>query len=353
MTGLDPLSPELRIMTRGMIVLFALGICSPLRADEPIDLQKVGLPTALLAPEAVVTVGARTCLLEGPAFDESGNLFFSDVYNSKIYRLSTSGKVTLFRGDSGRTNGNTFDALGRLVSCEGTEQGIDGRRRIVRTDMQTERVTVLTDRYQGKRYNSPNDLCVDTKGRIFFSDPYYGEAISMLELDHESVYRIDPNGDVTRVLTQPTIERPNGVAVTPDNKTLYVADSNGRPGGNRTIWSFDLSEEGTPGKRKLVFDFGTGRGADGIKLDERGNLWVAAGIAFPRNSGETNSVPPGVYVITPQGQMIGRIPIPEDLCTNLAFGGPDRKTLVVTAGKCVYKIPLAVSGYHLYPPVTK
>ena len=103
--------------------------------------------------------------------------------------------------------------------------------------------------------------------------------------------------------------------------------------------------------RRLCRSLGPVRGGDGLRLDERGNLWVAAGIMFPRHAGETADVPPGVYVITPGGKLLGRIPIPEDLCTNLAFGGPGRRTLFVTAGKSIYRVPRAASGYSLYPPL--
>ena len=315
------------------------------------DLSKSPPPTGLLAPEATTAVAARLALLEGPAFDGDGNLFFSDVYAGRIYRMSPGGAVSVFRADSGRTNGNTFDAGGRLISCEGAEQGPGGRRRIVRTDLRTGAVEVLTERYQGKRYNSPNDVCADAKGRIWFTDPFYGDDRSALELDAEAVYRIDPDGTVTRVLSQSEIERPNGLALTPDGKTLYVVDSHTRPGGNRKVWAFDVADDGGLKHRRLVFDFGRGRGGDGLRLDERGNLWVAAGIMFPRHSGETADVPPGVYVLTPEGELLGRIPIPEDLCTNLAFGGPGRKTLFVTAGKSIYKVPLAVGGAALFPPI--
>jgi gluconolactonase len=307
-------------------------------------------PAGLLAPDAATSVAARTCLLEGPAFDGDGNLFFSDIFGNRIYRMAPGGALSVFRADSGRTNGNTFDARGRLVSCEGAEQGPGGRRRIVRTDVKTGAVEVLTDNYRGRRYNSPNDVCVDAKGRIWFTDPFYGEDRSGLEQDAEAVYRIDPGGAVTRALAPPQIERPNGLALAPDARTLYVVDSHSRPGGNRKIWAFAVGDDGTPGERRLVYDFGRGRGGDGLRLDERGNLWVAAGIMFPRNAGETADVPPGVYVITPGGTLLGRIPIPEDLCTNLAFGGPGRRTLFVTAGKSIYRVPLAVSGYALYPP---
>src|SRR5262249_55801186 len=231
---------------------------------------------------------------------------------------------------------------GRLISCEGGEQG-PGRRRIVRTDMTTGKVEVLTDRYDGKRYNSPNDVCVDAKGRIWFTDPRYGDQAGR-EMKEEAVYRIDPDKKVTRVLSQPDVEKPNGIAITPDAKMLYVIDSHPRVGGNRKIWAFDLDGDGKPGKGRLVYDFKKGRGGDGMRLDAKGNLWVAAGILNPRGEGEATDGPPGGYVITPTGKLLGRIPIPEDVITNLAFGGPDGKMLYVTAGKTLYQVRVSVTG---------
>ena len=201
--------------------------------------------------EGSTTIAARTCLLEGPACDALGNLFFSDIIGNRIYRMIPDGTLSVFRADSGRTNGNTFDAQGRLISCEGAEFGAGGRRRIVRTDMKTGRVEVLTERYEGKRYNSPNDVVVDIKNRIWFTDPFYGDDRRALELDVEAVYRIDPDGSVTRVLSQPQIERPNGLAITPDARTLYVIDSHTRIGGNRKVWSFDVAENGNLSGQRL------------------------------------------------------------------------------------------------------
>jgi gluconolactonase len=168
-------------------------------------------------------------------------------------------------------------------------------------------------------------------------------------MEVEAVYRIDPDGKVTRVLSQPQLQRPNGIAITPDGRTLYVIDSHPQVGGNRKIWAFTVGADGVPREQRLVYDFGKGRGGDGMRLDARGNLWVAAGISVPRGPGEDLSVPPGVYVLTPQGRLLGRIPIPEDLITNLAFGGPDRKTLYVTAGKTLYQVPVDVPGATLAP----
>jgi gluconolactonase len=281
-------------------------------------------------------------------------VFFSDIAGNRILKMDAKGAVTTFRADSGRTNGNCFDAEGRLVSCEGGEQGPGGRRRVVRTDMKTGKITVLTDKYEGKRYISPNDCCVDGKGRIWFTDPRYGADRTDLEMDVEGVYRIDKAGKVKRVLTQKEINRPNGIAVAPDDKTLYVIDSHPRVGGNRKIWAFDLAADGSPSRQRLVYDFGKGRGGDGMRLDLDGNLWVAAGINKPRgNPGESLDVPAGVYVISPKGKLLGRAPVPEDLITNVAFGGPGRKTLYVTAGKALYRFPVNVSGHAVYPPLDR
>ncbi|MCS7167327.1 MAG: SMP-30/gluconolactonase/LRE family protein [Gemmatales bacterium] len=331
---------------------FWLGVSAPSLGQAKPKLADVGLPTGLVPPDAQVTVAASVCFLEGPAFDGEGNLFFSDIAGNRILKMDPQGRISVFREDSGRTNGNTFDAQGRLLSCEGAEFGsAQGRRRVVRTDLKTGKVEVLTERYEGKRYNSPNDLCVDIHGRIWFTDPYYGPDRHILEMEHEAVYRIDADGKVTRVLTQPAIQRPNGIAITPDGKTLYVVDSHPQLGGNRKIWAFQVEADGSLSGQRLVYDFGRGRGGDGLRLDMQGNLWVCAGVLRPRGPGETDEVPPGVYVISPQGQLLGRIPIPEDLITNLAFGGPERKTLYVTAGKSIYRIPVNVSGYALYPPL--
>jgi gluconolactonase len=317
------------------------------------DLSKAPLPEGLVARDTVATPAAVVCFLEGPAVDAEGNVFFSDIAGNRILKMDAKGVVTTFRADSGRTNGNCFDAQGRLISCEGGEQG-PGRRRMVRTDMKTGKVEVLTDRYDGKRYNSPNDCCVDGKGRIWFTDPRYSADRSDLEMDVEGVYCIDLGGKVQRVLTQKEVDRPNGIAVAPDDKTLYVIDSHPKEGGNRKIWAFDLAADGSLSGQRAVYDFGKGRGGDGLRVDLDGNLWVAAGINKPRgNLGELLDVPAGVYVISPSGKLLGRIPIPEDLITNLAFGGRDRKTLYVTAGKTLYRFPVQVSGHAAYPPLER
>jgi len=340
---------KLKVVFAALLVLSA-GVLVGRNADNKTDLSRAPLPSGLVAPKAKAEVAALVCFFEGPAVDEHGNVFFSDITGNRILKMTSRGEVSVFRADSGRTNGNAFDAQGRLVSCEGLGLGPGGRRRIVRTDMKTGRIAVLTKRYEGKRYNSPNDVCVDGRGRIWFTDPRYGDRSGM-EMDVEGVYRIDADGSVTRVLSQPSVQKPNGIAVAPDGKTLYVVDSNDRRGGNRKVWGFDVSRKGKVGNRHLIYDFKQGRGGDGVRVDMKGNLWVAAGIRSPRPPNEVTDVPQGIYVISPQGKLLGRVPIPEDYVTNLAFGGPGRKTLYVTAGASVYKIPVTVSGYAVYPPL--
>jgi gluconolactonase len=328
-----------------IVVVLGPGICSCAAQD----LSKAPLPDGLVARGTAAAPAAVVCFLEGPAVDAAGNVFFSDIAGNRILKMDSRGAVTTFRADSGRTNGNCFDAAGRLISCEGGEQG-PGRRRIVRTDMKTGAITVLTDKYDGKRYNSPNDCCVDGSGRIWFTDPRYGADRSDLEMDVEAVYSIDNSGKVKRMLTQKEIDRPNGIAVAPNDKTLYVIDSHPKEGGNRKVWAFDLAADGSLSGQRVVFDFGKGRGGDGMRVDLNGNLWVAAGINKPRgNPGESLDVPAGVYVISPKGKLLGRIPIPEDLITNVAFGGPERKALYVTAGRTLYRFPVNVSGHAAYP----
>jgi gluconolactonase len=317
------------------------------------ELSGVPLPEGLVPRGAAAAPAAVVCFLEGPAVDAAGNVFFSDIAGNRILKMDAKGVVTTFRADSGRTNGNCFDAEGRLISCEGSEQG-PGRRRLVRTDMRTGAVTVLTEKYDGKRYNSPNDCCVDARGRIWFTDPRYGADRADLEMDVEAVYCIDTTGRVKRVLTQKEIDRPNGIAVAPDQKTLYVIDSHPKEGGNRKVWAFDLAADGALSRQRVVYDFGKGRGGDGMRVDMRGNLWVAAGINKPRgNPGESLDAPAGVYVLSPGGKLLGRIPVAEDLITNLAFGGPERKTLYVTAGRTLYRVPVNVSGHAAYPPLAR
>jgi gluconolactonase len=146
------------------------------------------------------------------------------------------------------------------------------------------------------------------------------------------------------------VQRPNGVAVSPDGRVLYVADSNYDPGGNRCVWAFALDGTGNPGTPRRLFSWAPGRGADGLEVDVEGNVWAAAGISNARGAGETNAHPPGVYVIDPGGRLLETIAIPQDTVTNLCFGGPALSTLYVTAGNTLFRVEAGVRGHHVYQP---
>ena len=297
----------------------------------------------------MVSPATVVAFLEGPAAAADGSVYFSDIINNRIMKFDPQTQSrAVWRVPSGRANGLLFDVQGRLLACEGNEfSPNDGNRRITRTDMATGQVEVLTDRFEGKRYNSPNDVAARSNGQIFFTDPCYDER-SRMELDHDSVYRIDTDGSVHRILTQPTIQRPNGIALSPDERTLYLVDSCPVIGGNRKIWAFNLSESGEPSHPRVVFDFAPGRGGDGMAVDQQGNLYVAAGISRQRGPHETTDVPPGIWIIQPNGKLLGRLPIPEDTITNVTFGGEDLRRLYVTAGKTLYSARTTIPGWVVH-----
>jgi gluconolactonase len=299
-----------------------------------------------------VRVATSLVFTEGPAVGADGAVYFSDILGNRILKLAADGELSVFRQPSHRTNGQTFDRQGRLLHCEGAEFGPGGGRRVTRTDLSTGHYEVLTDRYDGVRYNSPNDICVDGRDRIYFTDPCYGDR-SQMEMATEGVYRIDPDGAVTRILAQPAVQRPNGLAVTEDSTRLYVVDSCPVSGGNRKVWAFDLDEGGNPSSQRLVYDFARGRGGDGMRLDVEGNLYIAAGVMVPRHANETADVPPGVYVVSPEGKLKDCIRVYEDVITNLAFGGADGRTLYITAGKTLYQTRVEVPGQVAFPTLNR
>ncbi|MCS7166909.1 MAG: SMP-30/gluconolactonase/LRE family protein [Gemmatales bacterium] len=272
---------------------------------------------------------------EGPAYGPDHCVYFSDIGNRILKYDPATGRVTVFRDPSGRANGLCFDKLGRLLACEGAN---GGNRRVSITEKDGT-VRTLADRWQSKRLNSPNDLDIDPQGRIYFSDPRY-VGNEPREIEQEAVYRIDPDGTIIQLITD--VQKPNGVAVSPDGKTLYIADNNPAPKGARLLLAYPLHPDGSVGPKKVLYDFGQERGIDGMCLDEHGNIYAAAG------SGAKG----GIYVFTPEGKLLTFLAVPETP-TNCTFGDPDRKTLYITAGKSLYRIRTHVRGHAIYWPPNK
>jgi gluconolactonase len=312
------------------------------------------LTSSVVAEEAIFPRDAKLEVLvkggaggEGPAWHPKLGVLSSGA--GHIYRLDLDGKSTIFRKDAG-TNGLLFDHRGRLVACE------PGRRRVTRTELDGT-ITVLAERYNRKRFNTPNDLTVDSKGRMYFSDPRYGPRTDMQIQDDkgrtiEGVYRIDPDGKVMRILGR-EVDRPNGLLVSADDRFLYVADNNNDTvGGARKLWRFDLKKDGMIDikSRKLLYDWGKGRGPDGLKQDTKGRLYVAAGLNKPNPPAEpATDVKGGIYVLSPEGKLLAFLPVPTDEVTNCAFGGADRQTLYITGGGVLYQIRTNTPGRIVWP----
>lgn len=302
---------------------------------------------AILAPGAVPMKVLQSGAGEGPVWNPKLGLLFSGDGN--INQLTHDGQLKVYREGAG-TNGLLFDPQGRLIACE------HSARRVTRTE--GGKVSVLTSDYEGKKYNSPNDLALDSKGRIYFTDPRYGDRSSIEMKDTggreiEGVYRIDPDGKVTRIIDK-ELQRPNGLVITPDDKHLFIADNhNNAVGAARKLYRFDLTPDGAvvENSRKLIFDWGNSRGPDGLELDQSGRLFVAGGLNKQNPPFETIDRKGGVYVLTPEGSLLEFIPIPNDEVTNVAFGGDDLKTLFVTAGGTLWSVRVNVPGRSPLVPV--
>lgn len=286
-------------------------------------------------------IATSVSMLEGPAVDAGGNVYFTDILMQRIMRFSKDGKFSIFREKSNVANGLVFDLQGRLVAAEGAASptaersgmATGGIPRVTRTDLKTGKLEILADTFNGKPLSGPNDVTIDGKGRLYFTDS-----------TGAAVYRIDAPGKVARILTAPDIQRPNGIQISPDDRTLYLVEANGAKDGARMIRAYDLLPDGTVKNMRVFYNFYPGRSADGMSIDTRGNLYAAAGMHRTRGTAETLDTKCGVYVISPQGKLLKFIPVPEDYLTNTAFGGPDMKTLYITAGKTLYKVRNDIAG---------
>jgi gluconolactonase len=292
------------------------------------------------AAQVVQRAAEVPALTEGPTVARDGTVYFTELRAQRIYKLTPDGELSVFRERSHGANGLVLDLEGRLVACEGAAEGEPPR--ITRTDLRTGTIDVLADAYEGMPFRGTNDVTIDGRGRLYFTDPA-----------GSSVYRIDAPGRVTRVLGAPDIERPNGLQISPDDRTLYIIESGAAPAGPRMIRAFDLAPDGSARNGRVLFDF-AGRSADGMSVDVQGNLYVSAGLNAPAPPGalpaarawtaDALKTRAGVYVISPAGRQLSFIPIPEDVITNNAFGGADMRTLYVTAGRTLFSIRTEVAG---------
>jgi len=268
-------------------------------------------------PLSVVADGAKVEKLaggfrftEGPAADAKGNIFFTDIPNNRIHKWSLDGKLSTFREKSGGSNGLYFDKKGNLLACEG------GGRRLVSITPKGE-LTVLADKYQDKKFNSLNDLWIDPKGGIYFTDPRYGRRDN-LEQDGEHVYYLSADRKkLIRVIDD--MVRPNGIIGTRNGKRLYVTDH----GGKKTF-VYQINKDGTLSKKKLFAP----EGSDGMTIDNEGNIYLT-----------TNAV----VVYNKKGEKIETIKVPEGPA-NVTFGGKDKKTLFITARTSLYSVRMRVKG---------
>lgn len=278
------------------------------------------LISGLAQAESLVAEGAEVkklhgdfSFIEGPVADKDGNVFFSDIPEKKIYTWSTDGELSLFRENSGGSNGLNFDKDGNFYACEGTVQRVtstapDGT------------VTVVAEMYEGKRLNSPNDIWIDAKGGFYFTDPRYQFFTHDKEQDGEHVYYVSPNRKSIMRVTD-DVNKPNGIMGSLDGNKLYVASTNGK------IFVFDIKKDATLENKKIFAN----QGSDGMTMDDRGNLyltWVA-----------------GVTIYAPDGTKLENIEVPE-MPANCGFGGKDMSTLFMTARTGLYSVEMNVKGHE-------
>jgi gluconolactonase len=266
---------------------------------------------------SIEKVDAGLRFTEGAVWSREGFLLFSDVPNNQIRKLVPGERSTVFRDDSHGANGNTFDAQGRLYSCESKT------RRVVRMDKKG-KMEVLADKWEGKRLNAPNDIVVRKDGHIYFTDPAFGDQADARELSFYGVYHITPKG-VMSLIAKPA-GRPNGIAFSPNGRILYVDNSD-----DRNVRAYDVDHNGEVSNERVVVSNIEGV-PDGMKVDEKGNLYITA---------------KGVAVYSAAGKLLHTIEVSETPA-NCAFGDPDFETLYITARTSLYRVRLNVKGSVQY-----
>lgn len=263
----------------------------------------------------LVHISGQFVFTEGPAADADGNVFFTDQPNNAIWKYSTEGELSLFMEETGRSNGMIFDHDGNLITCADEH----GEMWLITPEKE---VTVLIDNFEGRQFNGPNDLWMDPKGGIYFTDPYYQRDYwerTEKEIEEERVYYLTPDRQEI-IIMDDTLVRPNGIIGTRDGTLLYVADI-----GDRKTYTYTINEDGSLSNKQLF----TEMGSDGITLDSEGNLYITGR---------------GVTVFNKEGQQIEHIQVPQGWTGNVTFGGVDRQTLFITASTSVYTLEMKVNG---------
>jgi gluconolactonase len=273
--------------------------------------------TDLISDEAELTeLASGFSFTEGPAVDKEGNVYFTDQPNNRIHKWDAkSGAISVFLEPSGRANGLFVDNEGNLIACA------DEEFQLWRISPQKE-ITVLVYDYKGKKLNGPNDVWADSKGGIYFTDPYYQRPYwdrKAPEMKEQRVYYFNPEGTELRIVAEDLVQ-PNGIIGSPDGSTLYVADI-----GDKKTYSYSITKDGSLARRKLLVEMGS----DGMTLDNRGNLYLTGD---------------GVTIVNEKGGKIHHIPVPQSWTTNVTFGGPEQKTLFITAMGSVYTLEMNVHG---------
>ena len=338
------------MMPVALLIFFAVVL--PIAAQRPPS----GDPAILPAGAKLEQIFSGGILTEGVTSAPDGTIYFSDVTFTHASNMQAghimkfdpgTGKVSVFRSPSGMSNGLKFDAQGRLLAAEGADYG---GRRVTRTDMKTGKAEILAGMFENRPLNSPNDLTVDEKGRIYFSDPRY-LGYESIDQPFQAVYRIDPDRSIHRVITD--AGKPNGVCVSPDQRTLYVvSNENGTTAigrvpetapvarGRMALLAYDLAADGSAKLRKVLMDYSPEDGPDGLTVDVEGNLYVAV----------RRISRPGIVVYSPDGKERAFIPT-QNLPTNVGFGrGADSNLLYVTEGGNVHRIRMVKKGYQLPTP---
>ena len=290
-----------------LITLFTFLIAQPLLAQQ----------SGIIADGAeLMLISDQFAFTEGPATDDEGNVYFTDQPNDRIWKYSVDGDLIHFMHGTGRSNGMYFDHDGNLLTCA------DLHGEIWSISPENKEVTVLVDNFNGKQLNGPNDLWVDPKGGIYFTDPYYQRDYwerTEKEIEEERVYYLTPNHQEILIVEDEFV-KPNGIIGTPEGKKLYVADI-----GNGETYSYAINEDGTLSDKKLFAEMGS----DGMTIDDQGNVYLTGR---------------GVTVFNKEGEQIEYIPVPQNWTGNITFIGPERRTLFITASNSVYTLEMNVQG---------